>query len=392
MLIIFFLTLLLAAPLVQAAEALPVGTTVPVVAVSTSLPAASSSTVVISSNPLTLSPAIHAIHLTAAAAGSKRFRKKLDRMFQDTTLNAVVVDLKEEGGEVYVPGVRIVERSGAYRREIPDLAAWVADLKQRHIYTVGRVVVFKDNIMPRHDKSLAVHNTTGDLWFDRKHTTWLDPYNHEAWRYILLIALQASKLGFDEIQFDYIRFPTDGALSQMHFARPYSRKAASQALVEFLAEAHQLLHPLGANVSIDVFGLTTSVNTGMGIGQLIGPMSEQVDFVCPMTYPSHYAKMEYGIPNPNDQPYRTVHLAMHDALKTLGPPGFQKLRPYLQDFSLKGRGIPYRAKEVRAQIQAAADTGVMSWTLWNANCHYTLDAIRTPIIPQASSSTEKSSK
>lgn len=253
-------------------------------------------------------------------------------------------------------------------------------------------MVFKDNIAPRKTPSLAVHNNNGELWFDRKHGTWLDPYNREAWRYILLIALEASKLGFDEIQFDYIRFPTDGALAAMHFSKPYSRTAASRALVDFLMEARQLLHPMGAKISIDVFGLTTSVNTGMGIGQLMGPMAEQVDFVCPMTYPSHYAKGEYGLANPNDQPYRTISLAMRGALKTLGPESAQKLRPYLQDFSLKGRGIPYRAKEVRAQIQAAADMNVLSWTLWNANCHYTLDAIRTPITPAISSSTEKTSK
>jgi hypothetical protein len=336
--------------------------------------------------------AVRAIHLTASAAGSKKYRKKLDKMLQDTTLNAVVIDLKDEGGEVYVPGVKAVERAGSYRREIPDMASWVADLKKRQIYTVGRIVVFKDNILPRKNTALAVHNNNGEIWFDRKHTTWLDPYSPEAWRYILLIALEAAKLGVDEIQFDYIRFPTDGAIATMRFSKPYSRTAASRALVQFLTEAGQLLHPLGAKVSIDVFGLTTSVNTGMGIGQLMGPMAEQVDFVCPMTYPSHYAKGEYGLANPNDQPYRTISLAMRDALKTLAPQGTQKLRPYLQDFSLKGRGIPYRAKEVRAQIQAAADLHVMSWTLWNANCHYTLDAIRTPILPSISSSTEKTSK
>jgi hypothetical protein len=351
------------------------------VPVASSAPVASSSTVETSSGPAAGPFAVHGIHLTSSAAGSKRYRLKLDAMLHDTIINTVVVDLKEEGGEVYVPGVQMAERVHSYQRAIPDLAAWVADLKKRHIYTVGRVVVFKDNIMPRKTPSVAVHNNNGEVWYDRKHTTWMDPYNRDAWRYILVIALKAAQLGFDEIQFDYIRFPTDGALAQMHFAKPYSRQAASQNLVDFLAEARQLLHPMGVKISIDVFGLTTSVNTGMGIGQQMGPMAEQVDYVCPMTYPSHYNKGEYGLANPNDQPYRTIHLAMHDAIKLLGPDGNQKLRPYLQDFSLKGRGIPYRAKEVRAQMQAAADVGVMSWTLWNANCHYTLDALRQPVVP-----------
>ncbi len=242
----------------------------------------------ISTIPLTMGREVRAIHLTASAAGSKRFRKKLDTMFEGSILNAVVIDLKDEGGEVYVPGVKAVERIGSYRREIPDISQWIAELKKRNVYTVGRIVVFKDNIAPRKTPSLAVHNNNGELWFDRKHGTWLDPYNPEAWRYILLIALEAAKLGFDEIQFDYIRFPTDGALATMRFSKPYSRTAASHALIQFLTEASQLLHPLGTKVSIDVFGLTTSVSTGMGIGQIMGPMAEQVDFVCPMTYPSHY--------------------------------------------------------------------------------------------------------
>src|SRR5439155_12164885 len=112
------------------------------------------------------------------------------------------------------------------------------------------------------------------------------------------------------------------------------------------------------------------------------PMAQRVDYVCPMVYPSHYAKGEYGISNPNDQPYKTIHLAMTGALKILGDQGPTKLRPYLQDFSLKGRGIRYGPKEVRAQIQAAADVGIQSWTLWNARCVYTWAALHPPIVPQ----------
>jgi hypothetical protein len=329
---------------------------------------------------------VHALHVTAWLAGSKKYRAHLNELFQTTIINTVVIDIKEYEGEVYIPGVGMAEKAGAYVPAIPDIAAWIVDLKSRRIYTVARIVVYKDNIMPRKNPSLAVKNPQGNLWYDRNKVTWLDPYNPEAGRYNLLIALQAARLGFDEVQFDYIRFPTDGSLSQMRFAKPYDKTAAPQALVEFLRQARQLLHPLGIKISVDVFGLTTAVNTGMGIGQLLVPMAQQVDFICPMVYPSHYAKGEYGIPNPNDQPYRIIHLAMHDALKALGPSGSSKLRPYYQDFSLPGRGIHYGKKEVRAQMQAGADLGLPSWTLWNARCSYTLDALRTPISPAVSSS------
>jgi hypothetical protein len=320
-------------------------------------------------------------------AGSKKYRAHLEDVFKTTVINSVVIDIKEYEGEVYIPGVKMAEAAGSYVPAMPDIADWLAQLKREGIYTVARIVVFKDNIMPRRKKSLAVKNPQGDLWFDRNKVTWLDPYNPETWRYNLVIAVQASKLGFDEIQFDYLRFPTDGHLSQMRFSKPYQKTAASLALVEFLRQARQVLKPLGVPISIDVFGLTTTVTTGMGIGQLFGPMAEQVDYICPMTYPSHYAKGEYGIANPNDEPYRTIHLAMNGALGLLGPAGAGKLRPYLQDFSLKGRGIHYGKKEVRAQMQAAADLGVNSWTLWNARCSYTLGAIESPIIGVTKSTT-----
>lgn len=326
---------------------------------------------------------IHALHLTASAAGSKRYRAKLYKMLDQTVVNAVVVDIKEENGYMYIPGIKAAVEAKAYVPEIPDLAEWLAEMHRRHIYTVGRIVTFKDDLYARAHPEAAVHRAdNGGIWQDRHGVAWLDPYNHEAWNYDLSVAEAAVRAGFNEIQFDYIRFPTDGELRNMRFVKPYSKVAAAQALVYFLHRAAEALHPMGAKVSIDVFGLTTTVSTGMGIGQLLGPMSREVDYVCPMIYPSHYSPGEYGLPIPNNEPYRVIHLAIRDGLKVLGPEGKTKLRPYFQDFSLPKRGIRYHAKEVRAQIQAAADLGVMNWTLWNARCSYTLDAIRTPVTPQ----------
>jgi len=327
---------------------------------------------------------VRGIHLTASAAGSKRYRANhLEPMFAGTIINCVIIDIKEEDGFVYVPGVKMAEQAKAYARDIPDLEAWLAELKRRNIYTIARLVAFKDNKAPRHFPKLGVRKTDGTLWEDRKKMTWLDPYNQQAWEYDFAVAAQAAKLGFDEIQFDYIRFPTDGDLKSMRFIKPYSSDAAAQALSFFLHKAAAILHPLGAKVSIDVFGLTTSVDSGMGIGQKMTMMAKEVDYVCPMTYPSHYAKGEYGIAVPNDQPYKVISYAMRDAIRALGPASVHKLRPYLQDFSLKGRGIRYGAKEVRDQIQAAADAGIMSWSLWNARASYTVEALRNPVVPRA---------
>lgn len=326
---------------------------------------------------------IRAIHMTGAAAASLNYREKLHRMLNDTLINSVIIDIKEETGFVYIPGVAPAIRVGAYQPILSDWKGLLDDLHARGVYTVARMVVKKDNIYPRKVPATAVKNPLGEVWFDRTKTTWLDPYSDDAQTYNLLVALEAAKLGFNEIQFDYIRFPTEGHLQMMRFSKPLTRASASAALVGFLRKARQLLSPMGVKVSIDVFGLTTSDMTGMGIGQQLGPMSEQVDFVYPMVYPSHYNPGEYGLAVPNDSPYETISYAMRDAMRVLGPEAIHKLRPWLQDFSLRGRGKRYGAAEVRAQIQAAADQGIFSFALWNARCNYTWDAIRTPVVPAA---------
>ncbi len=331
---------------------------------------------------------IRAIHLTSWSSGSKKYRQRLDKLFETTVINAVIIDIKEYQGEVYIPGVKWANEVGAYVSAMPDLESWVADLKKRGIYTIARQVVYKDNILPRKHKTAGVRNHQGELWFDRHRNTWLDPYNKEARRYNLLIALRASEIGFDEVQFDYIRYPTDGNLKMIRYPAPHSRAAASQALVDFLAEARRLLHPRGTKISIDVFGLTTSDNTGMGIGQQILPMTAEVDYVCPMIYPSHYNRFEYGISEPNREPYKMVYFALRDAIKALGPQA-HKLRPFLQDFSLFG--VRYGVKEVRAQIQASADNGIQDWSLWNAASNYTLGAIETVATPNPKHSLIKAS-
>ena len=145
-----------------------------VVAVSSPVVAAFTHTVIETRKP------VHALHVTAWMAGSKKYRAHLNDLFKTTVINAVVVDIKEYEGEVYIPGVKMAEKAGAYVPAMPDVAAWMADLKRQGIYTVARIVVFKDNIMPRKNKSLAVKNPQGELWFDRHHVTWLDPYNPEA--------------------------------------------------------------------------------------------------------------------------------------------------------------------------------------------------------------------
>lgn len=313
---------------------------------------------------------VRGIHLTSWAAGSKKYRKKIESLLNEKKINTLVIAVKEYSGEVYIPGVKAAEEFKTYVNAIPDLEAYLKDLKTIGIYPVARIVVFKDNATAKKRLKWAVKNPDGSIWKDYKGQAWLDPYNKETWEYIFEIAERAVNLGFEEIQFDYIRFPSDGVIKNCRYSQSHSSITAIKTIVDFLAEAKKRLKDkYGVNISVDIFGLTTSVEHDMGIGQMLLEIAKYVDFLCPMVYPSHYAKGEYGIPDPNKEPYKTVYKSLKDASLRLGP-DYKKLRPYLQDFSL---GKKYGLKEVLAQIKASYENNIFEWTLWNPEADYTTD-------------------
>jgi hypothetical protein len=313
---------------------------------------------------------IRGIHISALISGSEKHRRIIADLFDNTELNTVVIDIKDCEGKVYVDGVKIVNANRSYTKAIPDLKKYISDLKEKGIYTIARIVVFRDNIITRKKPELAVKNTDGTIWTDRKGVAWLDPYNKDAWDYNLQIAERAVGIGFEEIQFDYIRFPSDGDTKNCRYSKPHSAAEALKALVGFLKESNKRLKTRGAKISIDVFGLTTTATDGMGIGQKIVEMAEWVDYVSPMVYPSHYGKWNYGLAEPNKEPYKVVYFALASALKRIPA---EKLRPWLQDFSL---GYKYGKDEVRAQIRACYDNKVSNWLLWNPRCVYTKNALK----------------
>ncbi|MDR2616480.1 MAG: putative glycoside hydrolase [Endomicrobium sp.] len=313
---------------------------------------------------------IRGIHLSAWVSGSKKYREAAVDLFDNTELNAAVIDIKEYEGHVYIDGIKIVNSYNLYEPAIPDIEQYIKQLKEKGIYTIARIVVFRDNAISRKKPELAVKNPDGTIWTDRRNVAWLDPYNKEAWQYNLQIAKKAADIGFDEIQFDYIRFPSDGNTKNCRYSKPHSPSGASNALVGFLKEASRQLKSKGTKISIDVFGLTTTADDDLGIGQKITEMTECVDYVSPMVYPSHYGKWNYGIEEPNKEPYKVVYYSIEGALKRIPQ---EKLRPWLQDFSL---GYKYGKNEVRAQMQACYDNKVGNWLLWNPRCVYTKDALK----------------
>lgn len=324
---------------------------------------------------------VKGIHLSSYYVGSKKGREKFEKLLAETEINTVVIDIKESEGELFIPGIKLAGKDN-YVPAMKDIKEYLVFLKERGVYTIARQTVFHDNRIAKWKPEWAIHSSQPiplavekgyrkDVWVDRKGSAWADPMNPEVWDYNIQIALKAAELGFQGVQFDYIRFPSDGKTKLCVYSKPHSSAAAVAALGTFLERAHSKLKPLGVELSIDVFGLVGSNDDDMGIGQRLSKLYTHVDAVSPMMYPSHYAPGEYGIKSPNASPYETIHRCIRDTKRMMKDPRVE-LRPYLQDFSL---GVKYGPKEVRDQIQAANDLGIHEWLLWNPACRYTEGAL-----------------
>ncbi|MFC1501167.1 putative glycoside hydrolase [Elusimicrobiota bacterium] len=314
---------------------------------------------------------VRGIHITGWVAGSEKLRSGINKMLQETELNTVVIAIKEYDGEVRISGFKNAKKYGSSVNVIPDLKEYLEYLNESGVYTIARIVVFKDNLMAKVKPEWLVKNSSGDAWEDYAGNKWIDPFNKKSWEYNIDIAVRAVELGFQEIQFDYTRFPSDGEVSKCVYSEIKSSTTASGAMVGFLKEANNRLKPLGVKVSVDVFGLTTTTDGDLGIGQDIVLMGANADYVSPMVYPSHYYPGEFGIENPDASPYETVYMAIKGATQRLP---ISKIRPYLQSFSL---GHIYGVKEIREQIQACYDNDVPEWILWNSRSVYKRDALKS---------------
>jgi hypothetical protein len=282
---------------------------------------------------------IRGIHITSWGAGSKKLRTKLLKNIDNSIINAVVIAIKETDGRVYIPGVKIANTYGSTLKAIPKPKEMLKDFDKRGIYTIARIVTFKDSFLPEKFPEFGVKNSTagimalkdsflpekspkfeikkytGYLWRDRKGGTWTDPYNKKIWKYNLEIAKRAAQLGFDEIQFDYVRYPTEGNISECRYSKPHSSASATKNIANFLKYAKKHLNPYNVKTSAAVFGLTTSANTDMGIGQDIELIAKNTDFVYPMMYPCHYYPGQYGLKNPDSEPYKVINAGLTDALR-----------------------------------------------------------------------------
>lgn len=287
-----------------------------------------------------------------------------------TEMNAVVIDIKGDRGYLaFKPTDPLLQQIAVTYEYIGDLHKVLDECKRRGLYTIARLVVFKDNVLAEARPQWAVHRGDGSLWRDTEGLAWADPFRKEVWEYDLAIAKEAAAMGFDEVQFDYVRFPSDGDIYDMEFSQETNRDARCQAISSFLAYVRKELDKTGVFFSVDLFGLVTSVDPNvrlgdLGIGQRLIDVAPWVDYISPMVYPSTYLPGHLGLPDPWRQPYEVVKISIDDAHKQVQT----LIRPWLQHYSLWG--VQYGPREFRLEKQAAADAHAWGWLFWNAGGVY----------------------
>ncbi|MBA2278784.1 MAG: putative glycoside hydrolase [Chloroflexia bacterium] len=317
---------------------------------------------------------IKAIYLNPLISTSDADIDRLIALIDDTELNAIVIDIKEEL-VFYDTEIELFRDAGTVQ-PILDLSALMDKLEAHDIYSIARLVVFKDSIVAERFPDLAVRNSaTGGLWRDMNGVAWVNPTDERVWEANSDLAVEAHRHGFDEIQYDYVRFPTDGDLSTLDYGVANTQANREAAITGFLAMSSEKLWPLGAKISSDVFGYTLLVDDDLGIGQNFVELAAYVDYLSPMVYPSHFPNGSLDVAgHPNAFPYETIEISMSLAKEKL-PTRMLKVRPWLQDFTFFDLPPAYGNDEVRAQIDAAEAVGTSGWMLWDPNNEFHAGAL-----------------
>jgi len=320
-------------------------------------------------------PKVKGVYATAHSAGGERLETLL-RLIDDTELNSLVIDVKDDYGYITYPTTDpALLETGTAKKIIKDPAALLSRLAEHDVYPIARIVVFKDSVLAEKRPDLSFVTPEGEVWKNGRGESFVNPYRKEVWEYNVQAAKEAAKLGFKEIQFDYVRFPEGFEKKADTLAYAKDERKRIEVVADFVKYAREQLTPLGVRVSVDIFGYAASVPAAEGIGQDFEQISKYVDVIAPMVYPSHYTNGWFGSPVPDAAPYVTIDGAMKDTFEKLEPLGPFKpiVRPWIQDFTaswVKGY-IKYGKREVEEQIRALKDNGIEEFMLWNAVNRYT---------------------
>ncbi len=324
---------------------------------------------------------VKGIYVTGPRAGNDSYMKDLIALVDTTELNTMVIDIKNDSGEITykmdLPEVKAIHADVNY---IGDIEQLISELKKKDIYLIARVVAFKDPILAEGRPDLCLKKKDKSIFRDKDGLSWVNPYKKEVWEYLVSVAGEAAKLGFDEVQFDYIRFSTDSGMKDVDFGKEADGKSKMDAITEFTKYACENLKPMGVYVSADVYGTIIDSRVDAKIvGQDYKEMAKYLDYICPMIYPSHYQDGAYGIKHPDLKPYDLILGALGKSQTALKEVEGNKaiVRSWLQDFTATwlDNHKSYGPKEIRAQIQAVYDAGYEEWILWNGNNNYTEEGL-----------------
>ena len=339
---------------------------------------------------------VKAVYFSGAFAGSDSRLDHIIDVINKTELNALVVDIKEGGTMKYESALPVVADNKLYEK-FYNVQKVIKKLHENNIYVIGRIVCFRDDGLASKRPDLAIKRPDGSFWLENKKnpkTKWTNPFNQDVWRYNIDIAKEAVNNGFDEIQFDYVRFPTASSKEVDYGVNPGVK---ADAICGFLDLAEKELNEgLGVQVSADIFGIAAvSPPDGNSIGQVIERIGKNLDYLSPMVYPSHYANAGHGLfgngtgqdingvkfTSPDLKPYDVVYNTLLTAKRKIAAiPGYKaKLRPYLQDFSFasdrnKAYFQDYGVEQLQQQIKAVYDAGYEEWIFWDGKNTYTEDA------------------
>lgn len=326
--------------------------------------------------PILLDPFVpKALYLSFFGVGNKQLRESALSLIKDTELNALVIELKTDTGMVaFKSSTPLAAQVGAQKIiTIKDINSLVSDLHAKGIYAIARIVVFKDDRLASAKPDLAIKTAGGAIWKDREGMAWTDPFNKSVWTYNIDLAVEAARAGFDEIQFDYARFPDEPGPA---YTMANVEENRVMAITGFLAEARTRLTPFNVFLAADIFGYVPWNTNDTYIGQKMESIAAVLDYVSPMLYPSGFQFGIPGYPNPVQHPREVVYLSLEKAKERTALPAI-RFRPWLQAFrDYAFDRTPFRGKEIRTQIDAAENFGSDGWMLWNPHNIYTREGLR----------------
>ncbi len=371
-------------------------------------------------NHVPLPAQVKTIYMTSCVAGTPSFRNQLIAFAQETEINSIIIDVKDYSGTISFPPENEAWKPAWQnaRCGTADMRELISLLHEKGIFVIARITVFQDPFYTKVRPDLAVKKGDGSTWYDYRKLSFVDVAAKDYWDHIIYLSVDSYNLGFDELNYDYVRYPSDGPMSDIYFSHSANseygndKQANLEAFFKYLNEKlddealftkyrHTNTGRSSSTpwTSADLFGMTTTNYDDLSIGQVLDRTVPYFDFVAPMVYPSHYPKSFLGLGNPNDYPYKVVNYAMqfgvdrlrasttpmagftHTRIGTSTPAvyakpsyGPEKLRTWIQDFDYGG---DYDAADVRAQIQASYDAGVMSWMVWAPSNIYTRGGFNT---------------